>query len=146
MTEAYREGEVGQKIWCHQKHEFIKGYFPPSHSKTDLIHTSNQGTIHKCNMDEISVKLVWTIGGGILKRYYRYTDDKMVHWSDIPKYRKVIYAWFVCDYITHKEEYNLRRITVGGDRLEYPGDVSTKKTDITKIKFILNSVLSNLRA
>ena len=70
----------------------------------------------------------------------------MVHRSDIPKDRKVAYAQFVCNYRTHKEEANWFRVIVSGDRVDYPGDVSTKTADLPTIKCLLNSVLSNLRA
>ena len=43
---------------------------------------------------------------------------KMVHRSDIPKYREVTYAWFVCDYIYQKEEANELCITAEGDRVD----------------------------
>jgi hypothetical protein len=34
------------------------------------------------------------------------------------------------------------RLTVGGDRLDYSGDVATSTADITKFKFLINSKLS----
>ena len=71
---------------------------------------------------------------------------KMVHWSDIPKYRKITYAQFVCYYRPQKEEVNRHHIAVGRDRVDYPGDVLKKTADLTTIKCLLNSVLSNLRA
>ena len=66
---------------------------------------------------------------------------KMVHRSDIPKYIKVTYARFVCEYRSHKEDVNRCRTTVGGYRVEYPGDVSTKTAYLRTIKCLLNSVL-----
>ena len=51
---------------------------------------------------------------------------KMVHRSDTPKDRKVTYARFVCNYTLQKEEANICCIEVVGDRVQYPGDVSTK--------------------
>ena len=69
---------------------------------------------------------------------------KMVHRRDIPKNRKVIYARFVWNYRPQKEEANWCRITVGGDRVEQPDDVSTKTSALMKIECLLNSVLSNL--
>ena len=39
---------------------------------------------------------------------------KMVHRSDIPKYRNVTYARFVCNYRPQKEEANICCITLGG--------------------------------
>jgi hypothetical protein len=34
------------------------------------------------------------------------------------------------------------RITAGGDRINYPGDVSTKTSDLTTAKCLMNSVIS----
>ena len=56
---------------------------------------------------------------------------------------KVTYALFVCDYRPQKEEMERTRITVGGDRLEYQGEVSTKTAGLTTIKLLLNSVVSS---
>ena len=70
---------------------------------------------------------------------------KMVHRSDIPKYRKIKYSQFVCDYITHKGESNQSLITVVEDRVAYPGDVSTKTAYLMTIKCLLNSVSSKFR-
>ena len=70
---------------------------------------------------------------------------KIVYRRDIPKDRKVTYEWIVCNYRPQKKEASWCRITVGGDRVEYPGDFSIKIVDLTTTKFLLNSVLSKLR-
>ena len=59
--------------------------------------------------------------------------------------KKVTYARFVCDYRPKKEEKERTRITVGGDRLDYQGEVSTKTSGLTTIKLLLNSVVSSAR-
>ena len=66
---------------------------------------------------------------------------KMVHRSDIPKYRKIKYARFACEYRSQKEDANRCSNTVGGYRVEYTGDVSTKTAYLRTIKCLLNSVL-----
>jgi hypothetical protein len=45
--------------------------------------------------------------------------------KNIPKYRKVTYGKIVCDYKPHEKEKERVRLTVGGDRLDYSGDVAT---------------------
>ena len=42
----------------------------------------------------------------------------------------------------HKTETERVRLTVGGDRVDYPGPVSSPTTDMVTSKLLLNSVLS----
>jgi hypothetical protein len=48
----------------------------------------------------------------------------------------------VCDYKPHKLEKERVRLTVGGDILDYSGDVTTSTADITTFKILINSTLS----
>jgi hypothetical protein len=52
----------------------------------------------------------------------------------------------VCDYKTHKKEKERVRLTVGGDKLDYSGDVATSTADITTFKILINSTLSTADA
>jgi hypothetical protein len=61
--------------------------------------------------------------------------------TQVPKDRMVTYARFCCDYRPQKSERYQCRITVGGDRTDYEGDISTKTADLTTIKCLLNSVV-----
>ena len=67
---------------------------------------------------------------------------KLIHKNEVPTVRTVTYARFVCDYIPQNEEKHRTRITVGGDRINYPGNVTTRGADMTTIKLLLNSVVS----
>jgi hypothetical protein len=62
--------------------------------------------------------------------------------QNIPEYRKITYSKIVCDYNPHKQEKEHVRLTVGGDRLDYSGDVTTSTADITTFKIIINITLS----
>jgi hypothetical protein len=62
--------------------------------------------------------------------------------TDIPKDRKINYGKILCDYKPHKKEKECVRLTVGGDRLNYSGDVATSTADITTFKILINSTLS----
>jgi hypothetical protein len=62
--------------------------------------------------------------------------------TNIPKYRKITYGKIVCDYKPHKKEKERVWLTVGGDRLDYSGDVATSTADITTLKILINSTLS----
>jgi hypothetical protein len=43
---------------------------------------------------------------------------------------------------TQKKGKELIRLTVGGNRLDYSGDVATSTMDITTFKILINSTLS----
>jgi hypothetical protein len=62
--------------------------------------------------------------------------------KNIPEERKNTYGKIVCDYKPHKQEKERVRLTVGGDRLDYSGDVATSTADITTFKILINSTLS----
>jgi hypothetical protein len=62
--------------------------------------------------------------------------------TNIPKDRQITYGKIVCDYKPHKKEKERVRLTIGGDRLDYSGDVATSTADITTFKILINSTLS----
>jgi hypothetical protein len=59
-----------------------------------------------------------------------------------PKGRITTYVKFVCAYKTQKADPHQIHMMVGGDRIEYPGEVATKTADPTVTKAILNSLCS----
>jgi hypothetical protein len=65
-----------------------------------------------------------------------------INLKNIPNDRKITYGKIVCDYKPHKQEKERVRLTVGGDRLDYSGDVATSTADITTFKILINSTLS----
>ena len=62
--------------------------------------------------------------------------------DQMPADRRATYMTFVCDHKPHKKEKDRTRIVVGGDLVDYPGDVSTRTADLTTIKLLFNSVVS----
>jgi hypothetical protein len=62
--------------------------------------------------------------------------------TNIPKDRNITYGKIVCDYKPHKKEKERVRLTVGGDRLDYSGDVATSTADITTFTILIKSTLS----
>ena len=56
--------------------------------------------------------------------------------------KDVTYVRYVCTYRPQKSEPNRTRITAGGDRVNYPGQVSTETAEITTVKALINSTLS----
>jgi hypothetical protein len=61
---------------------------------------------------------------------------------DIHKRRKATYGLFVVDIKEHKEERELTRLTVGGDKIEYPSQKSTRTAGLTTAKIPINHVNS----
>jgi hypothetical protein len=56
--------------------------------------------------------------------------------------RNITYGKIVCNCKPHKEEKERVRLTVGGDRLDYSGDVATSTANITTFRIIIKSTLS----
>jgi hypothetical protein len=65
-----------------------------------------------------------------------------IHASEIPKERTVTYRRLVCDIRPQKAEQHRVRLTVGGDRISYPGETATKNADLTTSKCLWNSTIS----
>jgi hypothetical protein len=81
-----------------------------------------------------------------INRLYNTNTIRFIQRSNIPKGRKVTYGSFVVDIKEHKEEKERTRLTVGGDKIEYPGDKSTRTAGLTTVKILINSVISTLGA
>ena len=64
----------------------------------------------------------------------------------VPTGRKVTYGRIVVDYRPQKADPYRTRLTVGGDRLEYPWDKSTPTAGLVTSKLLFNSVVSTPRA
>jgi hypothetical protein len=69
---------------------------------------------------------------------------RVIHYNDIPPERRgdVTYTRVVCEVRPQKEDPNRTRITIGGNRICYPGDTGTKTGSLELVKLQLNSVLS----
>jgi hypothetical protein len=65
-----------------------------------------------------------------------------VELTHISKDIKITYGKILCDYKPHKKEKESVRLAVGGDILDYSGDVATSTADITTFKISINSTLS----
>ena len=60
----------------------------------------------------------------------------------VPWNAKVTYANFVCDIKTQNAESHRTRLTVGGEKLDYPADPSAPAVGLLDTKIHLNSVIS----
>ena len=62
--------------------------------------------------------------------------------SAVPVRRTVTYLRLVASIRPHKTETHCVRVTVGGNRLYFPGDTTTNCASLTTTKCILNSTIS----
>ena len=71
-----------------------------------------------------------------------------IHKHQVPadRWRDVTYAKFVCELKPNKKETHQTRLTIGGDKVHYPGDVGTPTADLTLVKMHVNSVISTRNA
>ena len=65
-----------------------------------------------------------------------------IPFSQVPKHKRPTYAHFVCSYRPQKAEPYCTRLTVGGNLINYPGNLSMKVADMTTFKILVNSTLS----
>jgi hypothetical protein len=65
-----------------------------------------------------------------------------IHPSEIPKERTITYGRLVCEIRPQKAEQHRVRLTVGGDRINYPGETATKNADLATSKCLWNSTIS----
>ena len=64
--------------------------------------------------------------------------------EDVPKdrFKDTTYGQIVGNYRPEKEDPNRARLVVGGDRINYPGEVGTPTADMLTVKLLLNSIVS----
>ncbi len=69
---------------------------------------------------------------------------QFIHQSEVPPERMqdVTYGQFVCTIRPEKDEQNRTRLVVGGDRVNYPGEVATPTAEMLVAKILFNSVIS----
>ena len=59
-------------------------------------------------------------------------------------YQKSTYGRIVLDYLPQKEYPYQKGLTVGGNLMNYPGDVGTTTSDMITSKLLFNSILLNI--
>ena len=62
--------------------------------------------------------------------------------NKVPPNKRPTYACFVCSYYLQKAEPHHTHLTVGGNLIDYPGNLSMKVADMTTFKILVNSTLS----
>ena len=62
--------------------------------------------------------------------------------TEVPHHKRPTYARFVCSFCPQKPEPYHTRITISGNLIDYPGNLSMKVADMTTFKILVNSTLS----
>ena len=83
------------------------------------------------------------LADGKLNRVKGTKTIEFISAAQVPSGRKVTYGNFVCDYRPLKTEPNRVRLTVGGDKLDYPFDASSPASNLIDAKLLLNSTISD---
>eukprot|EP00804_Cyclotella_cryptica_P019746 CCRYP_009657-RA/>CCRYP_009657-RA protein AED:0.25 eAED:0.25 QI:0/0/0/1/1/1/2/0/496 len=66
--------------------------------------------------------------------------------ENIPSDQTITYARVVVDYCPQKDDPNRVCITVGGNLIDYPGELTTRTADLVTSKILWNSVISTPNA
>jgi hypothetical protein len=66
----------------------------------------------------------------------------LIELKNMPKTRQITYEEIVCDYKLHKKEKERAILIVGGEKLDYSGEVATSTADIPTFKILINITLS----
>eukprot|EP00978_Attheya_sp_CCMP212_P003601 scaffold7535_cov63-Attheya_sp.AAC.3 len=67
---------------------------------------------------------------------------RFINHTDMPTDRKATYVRIVCDECPLKTETKRVRLTVGGDKIDYPGKVATPTVELVAVKCLFKSVVS----
>ncbi len=69
---------------------------------------------------------------------------QFIHQHEVPKdqMKNVMNGQFVCTVRPKKAEPNCTTFTVGGDRINYPGEVTTPTAEMLVAKMLFNSIIS----
>jgi hypothetical protein len=139
MDSAHMAISLGNKHWS-QRH----------HSNAVIHPVTGKEMEYSALIKDPRLQPLWTRGfGNECGRLFQGIRDipgtdtcYFIELKNIPNDRKITYGKIVCDYKPHKKEKERIRLTIGGDRLDYSGDVATSAADITTFKTLINSTLS----
>jgi hypothetical protein len=92
-------------------------------------------------------RLCQGIGSGATKSAQRVAGTNtffIIDYQAIPahKRKEICHTMVVCEVRPEKDDPDRTRITIGGNRICYPGDVGTNTASLELVKLLLNSVLS----
>jgi hypothetical protein len=140
---------------AHMAFALGNNHWSQRHHANAVIHPfTGKEMEHSALMKDPCLQPLWTRGfGNECGRLFQGIRDIPVTdtcffttLKNISMDRKITYGKMLCDYNPHKQEKERVRLTVGGDRLDYSGDVTTSTADITTFKILINSTLSTTDA
>ena len=123
------------------------------HVCNGVVHPVTKETITKYSklVTDPLLRDIWTVA--MLKELHQLADGtktiKFLERTDIaliPKDRTVTYARIVVDHRPQKEDPNHARLTVGGNLIDYPFELTTRTADMLSAKILWNSVISTVGA
>jgi len=149
-------GNLMQEIYVKEKYAVTHTYNIPTNLCNAIIDPiSGKSLEFRHLIKDPKTSAIWNksfanelgrLANGVKDRIRGTNTIKFIPKSMVPKGRKVTYGRIVVDFRPNKSEPNRTRLTVGGDKIEYPGVVRTDTADIVTAKMLLNSVVSTPRA
>jgi hypothetical protein len=93
-------------------------------------------------MEPFISQQIWVIIGGRIKNPTNTIEFIFQHKVPTERMKDVTYGQFVCTVRPDKAEPNQTRFTVGGDKINYPGEVAAPTAEMLVAKMLFNSVIS----
>ena len=98
---------------------------------------------YKIQWDKSEANEFGRLANGVGSRIKGTNTIKFICKSDVPqaRMRDVTYGSFVCNVRNKKKEKNRTKFVVGGDHINYPGEVATPTAEMLVAKILFNSVI-----
>jgi hypothetical protein len=107
------------------------------------LSTSSQGPGWKLGMSKEFGRLYQGYKSPTPEHNTKGTDTcKFITKQVVPKVKKTTYIRIVSEYREQKEDPYRIRMTVGGNLIEFTGDISTKGADLVTAKVLINNIIS----
>ena len=103
-----------------------------------------QSTKHRETWSKSSANEFGRLTNGVGGRIAGTKTMRYIHKSDVPhnRMKDVTYGQFVCCLRPEKAEIHRTRFVVGGNKINYPGEVATPTAEMLVAKLLFNSVVS----
>ena len=129
---------------------------PAKHMANSVLHPDTGEVMEYRSLStNPATKATWTrsyanelgrLAQGVADRVNGTDTIFFIPFQEVPADRNVTYGRIVCDYRPQKAEPERTRLTVGGNLVDYPFDVSTDTSDLTTAKLVINSTISTPNA
>ena len=140
MNNFHFQAQSVQNLEDYQGHWSCPVYRPETgHNQSlDALLRGQQSLTCTTSLTNEIGRLTQGIGKNIpAHKFFEGTNTlNFVKRRQVPCYAKVTYANFVCNIKTQKSESHRTRLTVGGDKLDYPADTSAPHVGLLDTKII----------